>query len=178
MRNLALILIIFLLTITILSQEAEKIESTYIPLKKVIKTEGWKLPDLSKAKSKFTSETFSSEDNILITTKGFDLLKYKLDYQLESYSFNNEDKLLRLFTTTVRIRTAIAYSVREKNYAYTLSFVPYIKGGYDKKNKTRIPSEYLGTLITRFYFDEDGDGKFETQYLSSSFPKHTPEWVK
>ncbi len=34
-----------------------------------------------------------------------------------------------------------------------------------------------GALLKKFYFDEDGDGKFETLYQTNQMPDIVPEWA-
>jgi hypothetical protein len=68
-----------------------------------------------------------------------------------------------------------SYAVKDRIYAYR--FIVSLFGLY--KGNDQIERRVPVGLVTIFnYFDEDGDGKFETQYLTTEMPKHIPNWVK
>jgi len=68
------------------------------------------------------------------------------------------------------VREVHSYQVSERVFAYLVRLVPveFEAGG------TRV---YAGAMYNLYYYDEDGDGRFETRYSALRSPK-IPGWAR
>ncbi len=136
-------------------------------LLKVVKEIGWKMPKID------SNETFQSKivhfQNIPVLAKTYQLKK-PFDSFVDFYYLNKE-KTLEIESLTLEIRYFQLYSFKEKVFAFAVFGSPF---GFTKGGSRAV----IGTRYKVYYFDENGDGKFETRYNDVSVPKHIPDWVK
>lgn len=176
MRKIGLALILGLLFFSIgtYSQSSDDSKPTLLRLEKIIKQDGWEIPDLSNEKS------FDILQSNGITIKRYAFIGKVPVQKLDFYALNEKDESLKVLSRDVKIRSGESYSINNKIYAYYFLCVPILYGnGVNEKgevvNKTMTLS---GAILSFSYFDEDGDGKFETKYLTDKLPEVVPDWIK
>lgn len=130
---------------------------------KSIKKNGWVIPEIAKLNK--LSESQPDINGFAATSREFDFADKKLNLELNKI-------------TVCEIRKGISYTFNEKNFAYEFQCVPFSKARYDRKTKSWSPSSYLGALAKFIFYDDDGDGKFETRYNSWKMPLYIPNWIK
>ncbi len=70
----------------------------------------------------------------------------------------------------VSVNTVIEYSNERRVFAYEIHYSPILV------SKSGVET-IAGASITKYYSDEDGDGKFETAYDVKQLPDHVPKWA-
>ncbi|MBL8168522.1 MAG: hypothetical protein JNJ50_10225 [Acidobacteria bacterium] len=81
-----------------------------------------------------------------------------------------KDAELYLYHVKAAIRVAYVYEKGARKFAYSISYVPY---RIDEKGA----KSNLGSIFTFQFYDEDGNGVFETRCLVSSNKINLPKWV-
>lgn len=134
----------------------EKRTSGPVYLEKIVRQDGWKIPDTNEWE--LVQQVTRDRNGIPVTSTGYGSPK-PFYIELESYFLDADNTLIKK-TAVIEVKAIGVFSVNEKIYAYFLVGSP---GG-------------VGCLLSVFYFDEDGDGKFETQY-NTEMSGHIPAWV-
>lgn len=166
-RFTALIAFAFLFTIpekslcqqAVIAKDPQRID-------KVVKLGGWNIPEFAANQS--TSKSDIVVDNRTVTLRGY-RLKDGAYGTLDNYSLDPNNVLL-LRSRSVELENIASYSADNKIFAYQVVCVPF--GVADDGSKM-----LAGSMIRVFYFDEDGDGLFETRYVNSEFPNFIPNWI-
>ena|ERR1044072_1534802 len=141
--------------------------------KKYIKEGGWKVPDLNSSRRTLTLSKKVNLNNasvrVLIT-----------EFEPTTEILTDEPfKTINLSIELIHINTIRIYSVRGHVFCYRIQ-----ADEASKDNKQR--TVYGGMLFFFSYYDEDGDGKFESLVLDEvdssgnnsfyAFP-HLPKWL-
>lgn len=179
MKNLIQILttVIFISSISVFAQTQNNDELKFNYLNKIIRAEGWEIPNLENEKQKIEGEI--QKDGFIVKLTSIKLSRSDILQKLDFYSLNKEDNTLKVSTTECDLRALESHSVNGKVFAYRLACTPFSFG--DAVNNGELVGKvkyYQGLSIQYFYFDEDGDGKFETRYVAIEMPKFIPDWVK
>ena len=132
-----------------------------------IRADGWRIP------GRDTMSTIAKVENIKlndVAVKGF--LLTSSDEQepivtVELYSLDSNGNL-KIRSELCGVRALSVYEVNEQRFAYIVGFVPIEIAS----NGVRISQ---GTAFTLYYYDEDGNGSFETRTGSGSL--RLPEWA-
>lgn len=146
---------------------------------RIIRLEGWDVPQLTNRKLISTEST--NIDGLTVTVKMYDFAintSQSQTIQLDFYGLHNDD--LKISSLEADIRNVFVFSVKNKVFAYKLACVPFsFTDGeiIETKEKFKVKS-YTRAILNSLYFDEDGDGKFETKYTMSEMPSELPKWVK
>lgn len=128
-------------------------------LNKVVSRNGWSIPQ-------YEEKEFVNKALVEIQGTPFIVNKYKLQrtlsMQLDYYLLTPNNTLITN-EREVDVRVVRSYLTNdERVFAYELNCVP--------------PG--VGTLIIAYFLDEDGDGKFETRYITDRALDVVPAWVK
>ena len=156
-------------------QNDTKTEKPIRPRKGAIKQRGWRVPGINEYRT--VSKVIKRQVNGIEVT----IREFKADARpvvdLDSNTVGNIDrhginvtlqmakKKKRLFD----VRDFATYEINGRVFAYGVSLVPVVV--------EETVQTYAGAMYKLFYFDEDGDGRFETRYSGSPLPK-IPEWVR
>lgn len=170
MKSISFLLTIFsLLVIPCLSQNTAKgAAEAYKSLDRVVKKNGWNIPVEAE---KYQGASWAARiENYSVTIQSYELAK-PVEMKWDSYALRNEDNSLKITERgyTFEVRTLAAYIAEGKVFAYELKGVPTTI----TLNGLR---SYAGAVISSFYVDEDGDGIFETRYMSK-LPDKIPDWI-
>jgi len=140
-----------------------------------IRANGWPLPELGQNISDVTSIDLASNTGQIIRCQ-------VSDYSLNPFIISNEpfDQIDYGFKL-IQIRDIRIFSYKGKAFSYRIQFNSIRSNPNDNK------SESVGVVSFFSYYDNDGDGKFESLVLGeldqrnissfSSLP-HIPAWVK
>ena len=176
MRKIGLALILGLLFFSIgtYSQSSDDSKPTLLRLEKIIKQDVWEIPDLSNEKSFYLTRS----DGIFI--KSYSFIQKVPPQKFEYYSLDEKDKSLKVFSRDCALRNSESYSVNGKIYAYSFICVPIAYGDAinEKGEIVGKSMTLIGITLSFSLFDEDGDGKFETKYLTDKLPEVVPDWIK
>ena len=151
------------------SQHQNAIESGIdkeLILTKVVFADGWDVPKVNS--NELFKEEITNFQDISVISKGYKLEK-TFDLAFDSFRLT-EDHTLKMYSTVIEVTTVGTYSFNGNIFAYALLGSPF---GFTQKG-ARVG---IGVLYRVFYFDEDGDGKFETRYNALSIPRYVPAWV-
>ena len=98
-----------------------------------------------------------------------------LPIDLDTYYLDSNNNL-SLSTTIVTPKNILTYSYGGKTFMYDVSC---ILGAIKNKDGSKIEGNVglAGTMITVYYVDEDGDGKFESRFEKPNKPNKIPDWV-
>ena len=134
----------------------------------VIDKEGWPLPNPEVLEFQNDGKIYFDDIEVLRTN-------YKPTGKFESnvnLFFVDGSGALNQLRKFVDIRSVSTYSVGGKTFAYYIEhnqIGTYAEGG----------KAYFGPLISFSFFDEDGDGIFETRtYTGSGMIENVPGWIK
>jgi hypothetical protein len=136
-------------------------------LNKIFKQDGWELPNFDK--TNLQSSNFKTIEKRKIEIKGF-AFKRPIDIPIDYFYLKN-DEVLGTRRRNTEVQGIVSYSINGKTFAYKTNNVPY---GLDKDGSKIL----MGIVFTVYYFDEDGDGAFETKYTNQRELPKLPEWVK
>jgi hypothetical protein len=165
MNNTLLFAIFLALSVTPTFGQVVRAESK--ALDRVIKREGWTIPKISE------EELFSNQitriENNPVTLKEYKPKK-NVDFQLDHYFLDANNTLISS-QRVYEVRSISSFSVNNKVFAYGVIGVPFAVD--ERGNK----AAYIGAVVKVYYFDEDGDGKLETRYISIKPPNIIPNWV-
>lgn len=148
------------------AQDKTKTTETEAAVPKTVKKDGWEIPKIDE--KELISRNIINLQGVPVTMKGYKLQK-SIDTKLNFY-FLTADNTLNTYTEDVEIKSVAAYILNEKPFAYQTLGTPF----NIFEDGTR---ENAGILIRVFYFDEDGDGKFETRYIGNKLPDKIPLWA-
>lgn len=165
---LSIVFFVFL-TISFFAQKKkviEKNENDPKQIKKVNKSSGWDIPTIDEKELINTKQ--AEIDNQIVLLKGYKLQRH-IYMQLDFYSLNT-DNSLNTHSSEVEVKTIASYSINNKVFGYRLNTAPFSTN--ETGERISIPA-----VITLFYSDEDGDGKFETRYLGSDPQIKVPDWA-
>jgi hypothetical protein len=162
----SIILLVLIITVTSCTRKQENATSNIRKVSDNLykKEGGWQLPDLSQFKIREPRhQTKMLPDK---PVKVYETIYDPTDSDrvVMIYPLSNESKS---FETEILQLTV--YDWNERTFSYVLQTTPYAPPG-----GARV------TTVSYFsYYDEDGDGKFETLDTTAlrRNPLHTPEWV-
>lgn len=169
-----LILLTLFFSVETYSQSSDDSKPKLLTLEKIVRQNGWEIPDLSNEKS------FDALQSNGILIKRYTFIEKVLLQKLDFYALNEKDKSLKVLSRDCKLRSGESYSVNGKIYAYYFLCIPILYGdGVNEKGEVvdRI-QQYSGAILSFSFFDEDGDGKFETKYLNAKVPDTIPDWAK
>jgi hypothetical protein len=133
----------------------------------VIRLSGWSIPGLKQvvAGSRRQSKSVNSSE---IQKKKLKLSREPL-YELETY-YKGDDGSLRIGSSPWVVRNLVACELNGKIFAYQVDLVRV-----DLSTGVRL---YIGIVFTFYFYDEDGDGKFEKRhYAGLETQLSIPAWV-
>ena len=164
--------LIFQFSSQVNSQEVVQVEKSRKEnsgIKKVVKVEGWKLP-LDKKLSSPGTVYNKIVDGITLTLEARSFNE-KFVFYFDTYQIGEDGSLhTRDFPCQPVSITSLKIQDTDKIFGYGLdcSAVILDKDGKIEANTLRI--------YPLFYYDENGDGKFEARYYSAN-PPSFPDWV-
>jgi len=144
--------------------------------KQFLNADGWLIPGLAWEEGRKTTQRVTSEDGKAISVDLTEL-------QLKPFLITSEPfDLIESNIGNVQIQTARMYAVKDRVFCYRFQM-----NRIDIDQQTKIVRSSSGSLFFIGYYDEDGDGLFETLYLDEvgkqgieSFYNlpHLPKWVQ
>jgi hypothetical protein len=155
-------------------QNSMKTEKSAKPRKKVVKQDGWRVPGVDE----YTTVSRVKErqvNGVAVTQKVFET-KARPVVDLEGNTVDNVDQkginvthqIAKKKKQLFDVRDFSTYEVNGRVFANGVTLVPVAI-----EEHVRV---YLGAMYSLFYYDEDGDGRFEARYSGLPLPR-TPEWV-
>jgi hypothetical protein len=139
-------------------------------IKKVVKVEGWKIPLDKKLSPTITTQNIVIDGiQIISEERSF---KENFVFYYDSYQIGEDGTL---YTGSLPCEPSSIASAKvqglDKIFGYRLicSIVILDKNGKIERNTL--------SAYPIFYYDEDGDGKFEARYYSAN-PPSLPIWIK
>lgn len=129
-------------------------------MRKIKYKNGWQIPDIGRSK-------LISEETVSVKGKQVSQKIYKPEYEAKygmgfaTLTINKKIASILKMTDIVSFTT---YSVNDSTFAYRLD--------------TKELDTVKGEEFIVFYLDENGDGKFETQYLHRDELPLIPKWTK
>lgn len=132
---------------------------------KVVNNNGWKVPELRELV--FVSQSEVKLGSRIVNRR---TLRPRKEINAEYMNFFQNEEGLTVNIVPVLVRNVYEFKLGNRPFAFEVTYVPFTVDDYGIR---RI----LGALMRRFYFDEDGDGKFETLYESSTMPETIPGWA-
>jgi hypothetical protein len=141
---------------------------------KVVKDSGWAIPGikefttLSSAQEKqFDGVTVSQKVYIADPRPVIDIDGNKVGH-IDHEGIHVTPESARAKKQLFDLRGFSAYEVNGHVFAYSITLVPL---AIEKQRRM-----FTGAMYRLLYFDEDGDGRFETRYTGFTMPK-VPEWA-
>jgi hypothetical protein len=177
MKKLLLLAVVLLyfLSLSVYPQISKNDDPKFVRVEKTVQRNGWDVPDLSNEKTK--DQDIVQTDGVAVNRTLY-LLEKKISYSFDYYYSNQEDKSLKIETYPCDIESIVSYRTNNKTFAYSFNCIPFGITTVKKDGKTYEAKGYIGLMLTFLYFDEDGDGKFETKYITPQMQLHIPEWIK
>ena len=145
----------------------------------LIKPAGWKIPRLRSLVVVSRSPWQEIEDGIEVYRsvlrmrgKNSSILFEDLDF----YEFDESGKSLTVRTNSLMVDEIIRYDVAGKAFAYVFSGTCVSLGPRTRRGRSVL---YMGCMTRMAFYDEDGDGIFETRN-NRLMPgrESVPAWVK
>jgi hypothetical protein len=127
---------------------------------------GWQIPGLTQ----FTK----SENRSQITVNGVKVIRQYLKSSdepliiIDQYSLSDAGELI-ISPTPCYIRNIMTYSVSGRVFAYQVSGMVAVKNTAGRLERT-------GGVLEIFFYDEDGEGKFETRSIATELQR-VPSWA-
>ena len=150
-------------------------------LESLIKPFGWEIPHLeslvvvSRTPLKTEDGTKVHRSVLRMKAKNSSILFEDMDF----YEFDESGKSLTIRTNSLMADEIIRYDVAGKSFAYTFVGTCVSLGRETKRGREFI---YMGCKTMMAFYDEDGDGIFETRNsrLNPVAPgrESVPAWVK
>ncbi len=141
---------------------------------KSVKEEGWELPDVSTFELK--SEINKEVDGFWVKVSEFDLEKVDKKPAIFLRSKKDTENKSEMFC---EVRKAKSFSIKDKIFLHSFQCVLFSIDEQTMSGKGIFRSKnYYGAMVEFYYFDEDGDGKFETRYSISGMEIKLPNWAK
>lgn len=149
-------------------------ESNWPVIHKIIKTDGWKIHGLEnsvivvprKAQSRDISEQLQVYETMLKPEK-------ETVFKIDSYILSEDGKTLYQSPKTFFVSRIAKYDIEGKVFCYSINVINVVT---DKELK---PLGYGGASFL-FFFDDDGDGIFETYQRTGepgTFAPRLPNWA-
>lgn len=136
-------------------------------LEKIEKPNGWKIPGID-AVIGVTEKKSINIDRIEVQKKHLELFNEPI-VEVETYSTGNTGQLLITSNLCV-VRNLFVYENQGEKFAYQADLVLV------DVNLEGVRT-YYGNILKFYYFDEDGNGSFETRNeLDNAL--HLPDWIK
>lgn len=133
---------------------------------KTVKENGWEMPWLNDTSiSKIEN---LSLDRLTVVSKQLKLKK-DLVFNIDLFYNIDNSSALSILSGNYFIQDLEKYTINEKDFAYRVDFTPEV---FDNGNRTRVRA-----IMRIYFYDENGDGKFETRYSNLKNLK-LPEWIK
>ena len=133
---------------------------------RIVRRGGWAVPGFNR--------TLVASATRLVDIGGREVQKKKLQLPQEPltdveffYTQNNGDLVVN--SVAFVVRDLFSFQVADKVFAYEVRLVPVSVGEGGVRT-------YAGAMVTLHYFDEDGDGNFETRY-GNLRTLHIPVWA-
>lgn len=154
------------MTLQAQQNKIENAATTYLKVNKIVKKSGWEFPKkdnfLVKSANQIEHGGFSiSVENL--EPKG------DIDFTFQEYFLKDES--LEIKNTSTVISGINTFSIKGKIFAHKVYYVTILIGEDGSRGAA-------GRVNSGFYFDEDGDGIFETLYLNQNSIDHLPDWIK
>jgi hypothetical protein len=152
-------------------------------LKTIVTPGGYDIPSLNRLVLTSRTLHMRTEDGaevyravLRMKTKGAKILFE----DTSTYHFNAVDGTLNIVPSPIMADELVRYDVGGRPFAYTVLGTG-VALGPQMRHGRRVT--YLGCIVGFAFFDEDGDGVFETLNLragplTSNKGFHVPEWVK
>jgi hypothetical protein len=121
------------------------------------KKNGWFIPVYTHLKK--LNETQMAISGFIVTNKAIDFTNIKFNLELNK-------------TIVCEIRKGKSFSLKGHIFSYEFEYVPFAKEKFDKKTNSWSPRIYAGSLVKFIFYDEDGNGEFESRYNSWKIPLH------
>lgn len=136
------------------------------PYSKTVRENGWEMPWLNDT-SVSNIQNLSLNSLTVVSSQ----LKVKKDLAFNIDLFYNIESSseLSILSGNYFIQDLEKYTINEKDFAYRVNFTPEI---FDNGNRIRVRA-----IMRIYFYDENGDGKFETRYINLKNLK-LPEWIK
>ncbi|MGH9878894.1 MAG: hypothetical protein ACRD5H_14780 [Nitrososphaerales archaeon] len=132
----------------------------------VKKKEGWLTPEVRNLpKTTLISEILL--DGQLVKITPLDIPK-ETPGNFDQYWLDEGN--LHVHSFTASMHTISSYEHEKKIFAYRVTYTPYVVGEYGKT--------YIGMIWAFYYYDDDGDGIFETRRPDKLGALFLPKWVK
>jgi hypothetical protein len=133
---------------------------------KVTRESGWEIPSLKQSRVTRSRQTLSNKNDEPVQIY-WTWLEPQQESLLDTSSYLPEElKVLRLESGVWSVTRVIEYDVDERKFCYVILIHP----------------QNAGALSALHYYDEDGDGNFETVERGNahfvSFIPRIPQWVK
>lgn len=137
------------------------------PFNRVKKREGWLTPEITKLQKTISTKGMLIDDIAVKVTR----LEppEETSGHFDVYWLDRGGLLVH--SVTASIQAIFSYEHEKKVFAYSASYVPYVV----EEHGTR---SYAGGIFTFYYYDEDGDGVFETRYSNTPSALFVPKWVR
>lgn len=135
---------------------------------KVTRQRPWLIP----GEKQFSSVLKTGNEQIggaLVQSKTFQCLGELPQSEIDFYYMRGDGQLY-VRTLPLAVQHLSSYSLDGRTFAYRVSFVPV-------DVRSDGSREYVGAVFILYYYDEDGDGKFETRYGDLTSLK-LPDWYK
>ena len=144
------------------------------PRQKTLKEDGWRVPGVDEYRTVATVKERQVE-GVEVTQKVFEIeARPVVDVDgntvgnIDQKGINVSQEVAKKKKRLFDVRDFSTYEVKGRVFAYGVTLVPVVI-----ENNLRT---YAGGMYSLFYYDEDGDGRFETRYSGLPLPK-TPTWV-
>jgi hypothetical protein len=139
---------------------------------KVIKEGGWLIPGLSESKVKEARRRYQGYEGMEVY---FTVLKPQRDIvtQFTPEELEHKARVLTFHNRHWLVDDITQYDINHQVFCYMVSVSMVDLSGPDKTLVRYMASTGI------VYYDEDGDGKFETLDLGNNLrPPHIPQWLQ
>lgn len=136
-------------------------------LRRIVRKNGWHVPGRDEFSAVSRVDTINF-DGVEVTQKTLRASSAPL-VDVEGYSIGSDGQLI-ISNTLCEVRNVLSYEVNEHIFAYETRLLLVSVDMRGNRERT-------GAMFNLWYYDEDGDGRFETRYGASELQK-IPDWVK
>jgi hypothetical protein len=133
----------------------------------VKKKDGWLAPSVKNLPKSSSVEEISLDD-LLVKSTRLDIPK-EMPGNFDLYWLDKGE--LFVHSVIASMRAIYTYEREKKVFAYSASHVPY---SVDERGV----KSYIAGVWLFYYYDEDGDGIFETRRANSPGALFVPKWVR
>lgn len=151
-------------------------------LKRAVKQDGWEIPGLSKSKplGRERDQRYSlskDRDSLEIFITGFQLPKKEIVAQISTFGVSENVEEVRVSIWNCAIMNIAKYEVGNNAFCYPVRAVG--KSCSDEQTLSgKVRHCGSGGMFTFRYYDNDGDGKFETFTQGDYNPPNIPAWAR